>query len=109
MLRGSGQMFGWFSRLSLRRIITQGTFIPEVDGFRFLAILIVIIAHAWGLFGTPAINRTLSLHFRREVVNGKVGVYLFLQLVDLFWRCHLQKTTFWMHGQLACCAISSGV
>lgn len=73
-------MFGWFSRLSLRRIITQGTFIPEVDGFRFLAILIVILAHAWGLFGTPAVNRTLPLYLRREVVNGKVGVYLFFAI-----------------------------
>jgi hypothetical protein len=47
------------TRFPLRRIITSNRFIPEVDGFRFLAIVLVIIAHIY-------VQRRLStLHLRR--------------------------------------------
>jgi peptidoglycan/LPS O-acetylase OafA/YrhL len=73
-------MLSWLSRLSLRRVITHGRYIPEVDGFRFLAIFIVVIAHTSTLFTFPSIARTLTLIFRREVINGKIGVYLFFTI-----------------------------
>lgn len=86
---------GWLSRISLRRIITSNRFIPEVDGFRFLAILIVVISHIF-IQSAPFIpTGFFSGLFVRAFVDGRHGVYLFFTISGFilalpFARHHLQ-------------------
>lgn len=86
----------WLDHLSLRRIITSTRFIPEVDGFRFVAILIVIINHIYvqcgPVPGTGPFARALAFAF----ADGKRGVYLFFTISGFilalpFARHHLQN------------------
>jgi peptidoglycan/LPS O-acetylase OafA/YrhL len=37
----------WCSHVSFRRVVTSNRFIPEIDGFRFLAIAVVIVVHTF--------------------------------------------------------------
>jgi peptidoglycan/LPS O-acetylase OafA/YrhL len=73
-------MFAWLSHLRLRRIITSNRFIPEVDGFRFLAIVLVIAAHVFVQLDPPVGNGLFPTLFKRAVGDGKVGVYLFFTI-----------------------------
>ena len=86
----------WLAHLSLRRIITSNRFIPEVDGFRFVAILIVILSHVYvqcgPIPGTGAFARAFAFAFE----DGKRGVYLFFTISGFilalpFARHHLQE------------------
>jgi peptidoglycan/LPS O-acetylase OafA/YrhL len=88
---------GWLERISLRRIITSNRFIPEVDGFRFLAIFIVILAHITMQCAPPLSNSTASLTFRRAIGDGTRGVFLFFTISGFilalpFARHHLLGT-----------------
>jgi peptidoglycan/LPS O-acetylase OafA/YrhL len=90
----SGRSF--LSRLQLRRIITSNRFIPEVDGFRFLAIVIVITAHIYGQCGPIPGNGFLVKALHDAVGDGKRGVYLFFTISGFilalpFARHHLQQ------------------
>ena len=89
-------MFTWISKLSLRRIITSNRWIPEVDGFRFLAIFIVIAAHIYVQCQLPASHGIFSSLFRRAFSDGKLGVYLFFTISGFilalpFARQHLSR------------------
>ncbi len=70
----------FWSHLSFRRIVTSTRFIPEVDGFRFVAILIVVLSHIFGQCGpVPGQGRFMDL-FRlgfSSSDSGHRGVYLF--------------------------------
>ena len=86
---------GWLSRLHLRRIITSNRFIPEVDGFRFLAILIVIISHIFIQCAPTYATSYLGGVFVRAFLDGRHGVYLFFTISGFilalpFARHHLQ-------------------
>jgi peptidoglycan/LPS O-acetylase OafA/YrhL len=85
----------WSSHLSLRRIITSSRFIPEVDGFRFLAILIVILSHFYLQCGPIPLDGPISRGLRAAVYDGPRGVYLFFAISGFilalpFARTHLQ-------------------
>jgi peptidoglycan/LPS O-acetylase OafA/YrhL len=74
-------MLDWLSRFSLRRIITSNRFIPEVDGFRFVAIFIVVVSHIYLICIPKPIERgLLSSLLYRPFQNGKPGVYLFFTI-----------------------------
>ena len=82
--------------LSLQRIVKGSRLIPEVDGFRFVAILVVIISHIYvqcgPIPGTGLIARTFAFAFE----DGKRGVYLFFTISGFilalpFARHHLQE------------------
>jgi peptidoglycan/LPS O-acetylase OafA/YrhL len=68
------------SEIKLRRVVTSNRFIPEVDGFRFFAIVIVICSHIYGQCGPiPGTGIGASL-LRTAFSDGKRGVYLFFTI-----------------------------
>jgi peptidoglycan/LPS O-acetylase OafA/YrhL len=88
----------WWSHVSFRRIVTSNRFIPEVDGFRFLAIGIVIISHIFVQCG-PLPGNGWFMHWVRFNLAGSDpghrGVYLFFTISGFilampFARHHLQ-------------------
>ena len=86
----------WLSHLRLRRIITSNRFIPEVDGFRFVAILIVILSHIYVQCGPIPATSTFARAFAFAFEDGKRGVYLFFTISGFilalpFARHHLQQ------------------
>ncbi|WP_263383220.1 acyltransferase family protein [Granulicella arctica] len=85
----------WFAHLSLRRIITSNRFIPEVDGFRFLAIIIVIISHIFVQCVSLVPTGFFSGLFVGAFLDGRHGVYLFFTISGFilalpFARHHLE-------------------
>ena len=70
-------------------------FIPEVDGFRFLAILIVILSHIFVQDAPMYATSYLGGVFVRAFVDGRHGVYLFFTISGFilalpFARHHLE-------------------
>lgn len=89
-------MFPWLKHIQLRRIITSNRLIPEVDGFRFLAIFIVIAAHIYVQCNPPDTTGPFAHIFHQAFNNGKLGVYLFFAISGFilgmpFARHHLQS------------------
>jgi len=89
-------MFPWLKHIQLRRIITSNRLIPEVDGFRFLAIFIVIAAHIYVQCDPPDTTGPFAQLFHHAFGNGKLGVYLFFTISGFilgmpFARHHLQN------------------
>ena len=85
----------WLAHFSLRRIITSNRFIPEVDGFRFVAILIVILSHVYVQCGPIPGTGSFARAFAFAFADGKRGVYLFFTISGFilalpFARHHLQ-------------------
>ncbi len=85
-----------FSRISLRRIVTSNRFIPEIDGFRFVAIVIVIFSHIYGQCGPIPGNGRVSRILEQCAGSGQRGVYLFFTISGFilalpFARHHLQQ------------------
>jgi peptidoglycan/LPS O-acetylase OafA/YrhL len=85
-----------FARLPLRRIITSNRFIPEVDGFRFLAIVIVVFSHVYVQCGPIPGGGAFANAFRLAFLDGRRGVYLFFTISGFilglpFARHHLQQ------------------
>jgi len=76
----SSSTTAWLNHLSLRRIVVSSRFIPEVDGFRFLAILIVVLSHIIVQCNPPLGGGLLSQVFLRITPDGKRGVYLFFTI-----------------------------
>jgi peptidoglycan/LPS O-acetylase OafA/YrhL len=73
------------SFLSLRRITASGTYLPEIDGLRFVAIFVVMVFHIarlaqmhMGYFPWPQ-NRVGAFAFSM-VMNGAYGVPLFFAI-----------------------------
>ena len=85
-----------FADVRLRRIFTSSRFIPEVDGFRFLSIVIVVISHVYVQCGPVPIGGSIAAAFHRIFEDGKRGVYLFFTISGFilglpFARNHLQQ------------------
>src|SRR5665213_1747838 len=88
---------GWFGHLSLRRIVTSNRYIAEVDGFRFLAIFLVVVSHIFVQVQTIHGNGIVDQLLFRAFSDGKHGVYLFFTISGFilalpFARSHLQHT-----------------
>lgn len=68
-------------KLSFKRIITSGKFIPEIDGLRFLAITSVLLFHIYGFLKEKDLNQynteTSFDFFNNMLSNGGHGVQLF--------------------------------
>ncbi len=65
--------------------VTNQRFIPEIDGFRFLAIIPVVLLHlSTGLFETSTVYNDVQLteanEFRQFLAPGLVGVYVFFAI-----------------------------
>jgi len=69
---------------SLRRITSSNLYFPEIDGIRFLAILLVVLFHVYGYFraksGTYADSPDNYGLINQLLENGKRGVQLFFVL-----------------------------
>jgi peptidoglycan/LPS O-acetylase OafA/YrhL len=76
------QAKGRFSWLSLRRVVSSGSYIPEIDGLRFIAVASVVMLHisamtlihlgVYGYTGHPFADTCARL-----LSNGKYGVQVF--------------------------------
>ena len=66
-----------FSPLSLRRITTSGSYIPEIDGLRFIAILSVILYHVPIQIALRSTDQEASNPFWYLISHGNRGVQLF--------------------------------
>ncbi len=68
-------------KITFKRIISQGTFIPELDGLRFIAIASVVFFHIHAfLFKKDLHSYTTTFHwdfFQRIISHGDLGVPLF--------------------------------
>jgi peptidoglycan/LPS O-acetylase OafA/YrhL len=84
-------------KFSLQRIITSNRFIPEVDGFRFVAIVVVVISHVYANCGPIPAGGWFEQLFRLLFSDGPRGVFLFFTISGFilalpFARHHLQGT-----------------
>ena len=70
----------WISKIHFRRIITGNRLIPEVDGFRFVAIFIVIASHIYLQCSIPTATSALGKLVYFTFQDGKIGVYLFFTI-----------------------------
>jgi peptidoglycan/LPS O-acetylase OafA/YrhL len=66
-----------FSPLSWRRITTSGSYIPEVDGLRFVAILAVVLFHVPVQIALRSPEAAASNPFWHFISHGSRGVQLF--------------------------------
>lgn len=71
-------------RLSFRRIISSGSFIPEIDGLRFIAITSVFFYHLSGFLTEKDLNTyadNLDYSFLKNLLShGHLGVPLFFTI-----------------------------
>jgi peptidoglycan/LPS O-acetylase OafA/YrhL len=86
----------FLGRLHLRRIVTSNHFIPEIDGFRFLAILIVICSHFYLQCGPIPGDGPIARFMVKASFDGARGVFLFFTISGFilalpFARHHLQQ------------------
>lgn len=73
------KLLSYFGRVGNQR------FIPEIDGFRFLAIIPVVLLHlSTGLFETSTVYSNAQVEaaneFRQFMLPGAVGVYVFFAI-----------------------------
>ncbi len=69
-------------KLSFRRITSSGSFIPEIDGLRFIAIISVVLYHLSGFLDEKYLYNTIQYNtyydFLKTVIShGHLGVPLF--------------------------------
>lgn len=65
----------------LKREVSTGKFIPEIDGLRFIAIFSVVIYHLWGFFSVKLnIDKSSANSIINIVENGDFGVQLFFAI-----------------------------
>jgi peptidoglycan/LPS O-acetylase OafA/YrhL len=68
-------------KLSFKRIISEGSFIPEIDGLRFIAITSVVLFHLSGFLTYKYVNHNLDKFdypiLRHLLSHGHLGVPLF--------------------------------
>ena len=70
---------------SFRRVTTSGTFLPEIDGLRFVAIFAVIAIHVYGYWVAEADRRYAEMSgydrgLRAVIELGDYGVHLFFAI-----------------------------
>lgn len=72
------------SRINYSRITSSGSFIPEIDGLRFVAILSVVLFHLYGFIeykDNSFYNSSYNFNFVLNLIkNGNFGVELFFVL-----------------------------
>ena len=72
------------SRINLSRITTSGSFIPEIDGLRFVAIVSVVLFHLYGFIenkDSSVYNTSYNFDLIENFLkNGNFGVELFFVL-----------------------------
>jgi peptidoglycan/LPS O-acetylase OafA/YrhL len=71
-----------YSWLSLRRVVAGGSYIPEIDGLRFIAVASVVIFHVSEMTRIHLGDYVPTGHFlsdicHRLLINGKFGVQIF--------------------------------
>lgn len=71
-------------KFQLRRITTSGTYIPEIDGLRFIAIISVIFCHLGGFIIEKVFGRISYLEtmgpFEHLLSNARNGVEIFFMI-----------------------------
>lgn len=86
--------------LSFRRITSSGSFIPEIDGLRFIAIASVVLSHLCGFLSAKDGNRYVDAtdysQLGRVLMHGHLGVLLFFVISGFilgmpFAKHHLAK------------------
>ncbi len=65
------------SLFHLRRITTSGSYIPEIDGLRFVAILAVVLYHVPIQIALRSADQAATSPFWRTISHGDRGVQLF--------------------------------
>ena len=80
---------------SLRRITTSGGYIPEIDGLRFVAILVVVLYHVPIQIAIRSQEEVASNPFWQLIGKGSRGVELFFLIsgfiLGLPFAAHLLK------------------
>jgi peptidoglycan/LPS O-acetylase OafA/YrhL len=64
-------------KITLRRIITGSRYVPEIDGLRFIAIMSVVLFHAFGYYSVRSGLAVTSSWVTTFLVHGDRGVKLF--------------------------------
>lgn len=86
-------MHDWSTRL--RRVTTSGTFVPEIDGLRFVAIASVVVYHVF-----KQLIRYYGVHFSPMLTtllgNGNRGVSLFFVISGFVLA--LPFASYWLQG-----------
>lgn len=85
---GSATLYRFFKRitsmkLSFKRITSSGSFIPEIDGLRFIAIVSVVLFHLSNFLTLKIVNQadTLDYPFLKHLLShGHLGVPLFFSI-----------------------------
>lgn len=71
-------------KLSFRRITSSGSFIPEIDGLRFIAIASVVLYHLNGFLTEKYVNQTIDASdnsfLKHLLSHGHLGVPLFFTI-----------------------------
>lgn len=67
----------------LRRITTSGSYIPEIDGLRFVAILAVVLYHLPIQIALRSADQINTSPFWRTISHGERGVQLFFVISGL--------------------------
>ena len=87
-------------KLSFRRITSSGSFIPEIDGLRFIAITSVVLSHLNIFFSEKDFNQytdTIDYSFLKHLLlNCRMGVPLFFVISGFilgipFAKFHINK------------------
>lgn len=89
-------------KLSFKRITSSGSFIPEIDGLRFIAIASVVLFHLSGFIVAKDVNQYADIFnysfLKHLLSHGHLGVPLFFVISGLilgmpFAKFHIAKET----------------
>ncbi|RZJ66059.1 MAG: acyltransferase [Flavobacterium sp.] len=87
-------------KLSFKRITSSGSFIPEIDGLRFIAVVSVVLYHYWCFFNIKDASHykdSIDYSFLEKILShGNFGVPLFFAISGLilgmpFAKYHIEN------------------
>lgn len=85
-------------KLSFKRITSSGSFIPEIDGLRFIAIASVVLYHLSGFLTAKDVNQytdDLDYSFLKHLLShGHLGVPLFFRYKWFYFGCTICKISY---------------